>query len=197
MKKIMFIIVALSITLLSGRAAAIPPLFTVSPTPSYISVLEGQSGVFDFTVKNVGIEDITIFDVRLIDNEVANSIEYIKGDKNDAVFNTQIVNATNCAGKVLSTNGTCVFQQLFQTQDLDPIASGTNVGHWWIKNVVESSSPFDINFGRALVEVKDHGAVSTIPEPDTLFLLALGLFVIRLFTGPRSFCNQIAQAELT
>lgn len=180
-------LVGVTLTTLHPAQVFAVPMYTVTPNPLALSVLEEQSGVFDFTVKNVGAEDLTITDITKIilsipsDRDPAQrSISYLSGDKHDEVFNTQLVIST-CKGKTLSTNGTCVFQQLFQTRDLNKAASGTNVGIWEISNAVFASEDF-FEVGEATVEVRDPGAATTIPEPSTLFLFGSGVVGIASLT---------------
>jgi hypothetical protein len=156
------------------RRAAAALEFTVTPSPDYRSVIEGDSGIFDFTVKNVGATTFTIDEVII---PITNPILFVSGDAHDEVFSTQLVNVDNCKGKSLGTNGSCQFQQTFQTRDLDIAASGNNVGLWKIGNIVgvTTATEADTRRGTALVEVRDPNAVSELPEPTSAMLCLLGL----------------------
>jgi hypothetical protein len=124
-------------------------MISVTPNVPFRIVPEGDSGLFNFTVTNVGTEPVTLtvfsplLNVPAGDpafgntNPIVNGVEFVSGDRNDEVFRTTIPNGEDfCGGFRLGPEGTCVFKQLFDTHDLNKSQSDTKSGIWKIYNFV-------------------------------------------------------------
>ena len=162
----------LTMALAIAPTAFSAPIISITPDALSRTVLEGQSGLFDFTVKNLlGADDVKITDVLI-------SIDFflfLSGEPEDEVYAT-IKGPDNCTGKTLGPGGTCLFTEIFRTRDLKP-DKDVDSGKWDIFNFVlftvngvggNSSSP-------AEVIVKD------VPEPSTCALFSVALAALCLF----------------
>jgi hypothetical protein len=163
--------------LYSAEASAII-MFNVTPDPLTRSVMENDIGAFNFTVKNLGTEDITIKTIVTGDRFGFRDPLFIEGDRHDEVSRHQLGNLGNCIDKTLGPSGTCVFQDVFFTRDLHPELSGSNFGKWLISNIVtlRNFPAFGTQeVGSAKVVVFD------APEPSSWLLFVPGLIGISLW----------------
>jgi hypothetical protein len=166
-------------------AAQAVPLVKATPDRTYIDVLEGAGGAFLYTVKNTSAGNVQI-------DAVAASVPFFeRGDRRDELATTTIV-GDSCTGGVLVVAAQCFFSLAFTTVDNDVANSGTNTGLWRTGATVFHRKPGDptseLDDGiNVFVEVRDPGAVITIPEPATGLLFAAGLGLVSAWRRSPSY----------
>jgi hypothetical protein len=117
--------------------------------PAGVVVEEGGSGTIDFII--------------------------LFGDMNDELFRTTLKDPNKCVNMVLMPGQQCVFQQQYETRDLNKPMSGQNEGVWQMLNRVdfhETTNPAnkDLTLGSTQVHVTDP---IIVPEPATLIPAAV------------------------
>ena len=163
-------------------------IVTITPNPTWLSVLEGQPGVFAFTVANGGPDRIQIVEVDALVRRP------VRGDtEHHLVLHPTLIAGDECTGLVLGLGGTCKFKQVFDTQHQGPMTF-MEPGFWDVRNEVTwktlPKAPFDPVFGdtlgKAPVEVRHTGQPPTIPIPPTLPLMAAALASLGLLWRKRA-----------
>lgn len=141
-----------------------------------VSVVEGNSAIFDFVITNIApvkVEILSVFE---------GDFTFIAYDKNDAPVKATIIDPQNCVG-VLAIGGTCPFQMVVTTNDV--VATEFKDRGLWIvgsrvryKRVTNNPvEPENLEPGAALLDVLDPRFVP-LPAPWGIGLAALPLVLV-------------------
>lgn len=143
--RVVAVVVGMGAMAWASVAGAIPIFSaTLVAKPNPASVLAGNPGAINWTLTNTSTSttgtdnlNLGIFTPRF---SARRSLVFLDGDANNQAFNAQIVNAGQYSGLVLGPQGTVVFTEIFQSQDLSPIPTA-DVGRWTTNVVVGLSTP--------------------------------------------------------
>jgi hypothetical protein len=144
-----------------------------------LTVQEGQSGYFEFTIANLTNWTIRIQNIqtRWQDEYPFGHPIYVSGEPEDEVYATGI-SQEPITPLYLGPGQTITFHQDFDTRDLHPDGD-IDIGTWMIWNDVT------YYYGGTYEEIHAYGSalvnVSDIPEPSSgaIFLLGIGLLCCR------------------
>jgi hypothetical protein len=163
----------------AGGFVAQSASITVTNSPNSGMVLEGVSGVFNWTVTNILAQDnVTITSV----NQGPITLTF-RSDAEDEVYRAAIVTKNDfCTNFTIGPGGTCKFQETFDTRDLSSVPD-KDIGTW----AVEVDVVFTVNGVQStekaggIADVADPG----VPEPASYLLSIIGLGAVAAYCGFR------------
>jgi hypothetical protein len=147
----------------------------VTAAPTSISVPEGQSGVFTFTVKNIstGTGNLNL----VIDSVTIGQPYYLNpAQPKDEAYGAALVNNKTTPGTVLAVGKTSTFQLSFKTRDLFP-DSDKDRGNWMIPIDVTAHAQANPTMHASAARAGHVIVTDTVlsnPEPASLTMVGIG-----------------------